>query len=179
MAKGGKIDLRGWNKLYAKVRAAAAQDARVKVGVFGSAGMHDGGISMVNLAAVHEFGSPARGIPERSFLRRTFTLREEDIKKLTAKITKKFVEGTLELDQALGLMGQWMVAAVRNTITSKQVVPRLEESAAGRRTIKRKGSTTTLVDHSQLINAISYQVVGVEAPELADGEVTAVIEMEE
>lgn len=169
-----QANTRVWKELRAKVRAAMARDARVKVGVFGSAGNHtseDGTtISMVELAAIHEYGSEAANIPERSFLRRTFQLREQDIKKQIVKISRAYLVSKVGLDQALGLLGQWLVAAVRNTITSEQVVPKLEESPAGRRTIKRKGSSVTLVDHGQLLNAISYQTVGVAAPESEGGE---------
>lgn len=157
MAGEDKIDFSGWQEMRARVKAAASRRARVKVGVLSSAGQH-GGIHMADLAAVHELGSGP--IPERSFIRRTLDLRSADINKFTARVAGAFVEDTMDLDDALGLLGQFVVAAIRRTITTEQVVPRLDESEAGRRTIARKGSSVTLVDTAQLLNAISYEVEG-------------------
>ena len=162
--------------LLTRLRAASAGGARVKVGVLASAGSHPGSnISMVELAAIHEFGSPAAGIPERSFIRRTLELQRAEIIAMTRRISEAFLRERVTLQQGLGLLGLFLANAVRHTITSEQVVPRLAESAAGRRTIARKGSHVTLVDHAQLLNAISYEVVGVtggEAPveSAAEGE---------
>jgi len=157
------VNLKGWKQLRAKVRAAMAEGAKVKVGVLASSGQHESGISMVELAAIHEFGSPAAHIPERSFIRRTFELRRDDIKKQTSRIAVSYLKAKIELSEALGLLGTFVSTAIKNTITSEQVVPRLAESEAGRRTIKRKGSHVTLVDQGQLLNAISWKVEGVTA----------------
>ena len=160
MSEGGsKIDLHKWQELRAQVRKTAAGGAKVKVGVLGSAGQHPSGISMVELAAIHEFGSPAAGIPERSYIRRTMDLKHDAVESMVRRTAAAYLKGKVELAQALGLLGQFLVAQVKNTITSEQVVPKLEDSEAGRRTIKRKGSHVTLVDHGQLLNAISYEIV--------------------
>lgn len=159
MQKGPKVDLRVWKELRARVLAAAASDSRVKVGVMASAGHHaESGITMAELAAVHEYGSPANSIPERSFLRKTLDLKAQEIKAKMREVTQAYVEDRISLAQALGLVGQWMVTQVRLTITSQQVRPRLDESEAGRRTIEKKGSSVTLVDTGQLLNSISYEV---------------------
>lgn len=157
MAGKEKIDTAAWVKLRERL-GQVKHAGRVKVGVLASAGPVPGeAFTMAELAAVHEFGSPAAHIPERSFLRRTFDLRRRDIHKLVENVTEHFVEGTYSIDQALGVLGEWMVAAVRNTIVSRQVVPRLEESEAGRRTIARKKSTLTLVDTGRLLSSIAWE----------------------
>lgn len=159
MDKQPKVDLRVWKELRARVLAAAAEGSRVKVGVLASAGHHaDSGITMAELAAVHEYGSPANGIPERSFLRKTMDLRAQETKEKIREVTRAYVEGRVTLAQAMGILGQWTVAQVRLTITSQLVRPRLDESEAGRRTIEKKGSSVTLVDTGQLLGSISYAV---------------------
>lgn len=158
-----KTDTTEWVRLRSRVRALAAKKAKVKVGVLASAGVHpESGVSLVEIAAVHEFGSPAANIPQRSFIRRTLDLREDDLKKMMHRIAVAYVSEHVTLQTALDVLGQWLVAAVKNTIVTEQVVPRLEESPAGRRTIARKGSSVTLVDHAHLLNAISYEA---RAPE--------------
>ena len=55
-------------------RLAGAEHNIVNVGILQSGGAsrrHAGGASIVEIAASHEFGAPAAGIPERSFIRRT------------------------------------------------------------------------------------------------------------
>lgn len=56
------------------------------VGIFGG--------EVVVYAAVHEFGSPKRNIPERSYLRKTFDEQKEEIERLInaeiEKVLKKF-----------------------------------------------------------------------------------------
>lgn len=162
MAK--KTDIADWKALRARVKTLAAKNAKVKVGVLALAGANPDGVSLVEIAAVHEYGSPTAGIPQRSFIRRTMDLREEDLRKLMHRISVAYVSDKIDLDTALGILGQFLAAAVKNTIVSEQVVPQLIESPAGRRTIARKGSHVTLVDHAHLLNAISYEA---EVPEPA------------
>jgi hypothetical protein len=159
MSAKSRVNLAAFRRLHARVKAAAAAKTKLKIGVLTGSGTEPGSeITLVELAAIHEFGSPAAGIPERSFLRKTFQLQREEVKAMTEKLAKRFLEDKIELNDALGLLGQWLVARVRETITSQLVTPRLSESEAGRRTIKRKGSSVTLVDTGHLINAISYEI---------------------
>ncbi len=171
-----KINLSGVERLRKLVREAAGRGAKVKVGVLASSGQHEGGLSMVELAAIHEFGSPAAGIPERSFIRRTMDLKHDEVDSMVRRTAAAYLKGRVELAQALGILGQFLVAQIKNTITSEQVVPRLSESEAGRRTITRTGSHVTLVDHGQLLNSISYEVVeggGGNPVEVGEGEGSA------
>jgi hypothetical protein len=161
MSAKSRVNLAAFRRLHARVKAAAAAKTKLKIGVLTGSGTEPGSeITLVELAAIHEFGSPAAGIPERSFLRKTFQLQREEIKAMTEKLAKRFLEDKIELNDALGLLGQWLVARVRETITNQLVTPRLSESEAGRRTIKRKGSSVTLIDTGHLINAISYEIKG-------------------
>lgn len=146
-------DDRVWQRLRAKVKGIAQE--RVKVGVIDGGRSH-GGITMGELAAIHEFGAPAAGIPARSFLRFTFQTRASDLSALTERLARGLLSEKLDVEQAFGLLGAWSVAAVKRSITARLIRPQLIESDAGRRTIARKGSSTTLVDTGQLINSITW-----------------------
>lgn len=161
MATNYGIDDSTWRKLRRKVLEIAARDAHVKIGVLASkaGGQQRDGIGMLELAAIHEFGSPAAGIPERSYIRATFAKNHDDLAQLTAKLAGAVFRDEMQIGRALGLLGTWGVAQVKAFITEERVTPRLEDSRAGRRTIHRKGSSVTLVDTGRLIGAIQFEVV--------------------
>lgn len=150
---------RGLKKIMEKIRALA-DGPYVKVGVIG-----DGENAMI--ATVHEYGAPEAGIPERSFLRRTFADADVIKKKvaMSAKFASQILAGKMEVGQALGLLGAMGAAEVKRTITSQKVTPQLSATEAGRRTIARKGSSVALVDTGQLLNSITWQVVGASGGE--------------
>lgn len=148
-----------WKKILGVARSM--NGAHVKVGVLSDQEHGDDAIGNVELAATHEFGSPAAGIPERSFIRRALAWNSGPwLPSFTAKLVARVVAGQLDELKALEILGQRCVAEVRRTITAGLVEPRLEDSAAGRRTIARKGSSKTLVETGQMLNSISYEVFG-------------------
>lgn len=152
-----------WQKIRATVSRAAR--AHVKVGVLSDGGGSHEGIGVVALAAIHEFGSPAAGVPERSFIRRTFTVHADELGKVTAKLAKKVVENAMPLEQALGILGAWGAAKVKGTIKSWTWAPEdgglsstvVQELSP--RTIERKGSDRPLVDTGRMVDSITHQVV--------------------
>lgn len=96
-----------------KTKRFVLKNAKVKVGVLGSSekGSYSTGISAVVLTAVHEFGSKRRGIPERSFLRKTYVNNME-------RFRADFLRQSDMLSQRI-LSGQGM--AVMNEIGAKWV----------------------------------------------------------
>lgn len=145
-------------------RVNSLDRAHVKVGVLQSQGgnqIHDpeSGLTMTEIAAIHEFGSPAAGIPERSFIRSTFNVvRAADLQALVRRLAKQVVHAQMPITQALGILGQWGAAAVKNTIRTKRTIgPEPQELKPA--TIAAKGSSTPLVDTGRLLNTINYEVV--------------------
>lgn len=141
---------RGLKKIMEKIRVLA-DGPYVKVGIIG-----DGDNAMI--ATIHEYGAPKAGIPERSFIRRTFA--NEDVikqkKEMCAKLSKQILAGKMEVGQALGLLGAFGANAVKRTIDDGEGVPPPLKPA----TIARKGSSRPLVDTGQMRNAITWEVVG-------------------
>jgi hypothetical protein len=109
-------------------------------------------ITMAQLAAVHEYGSPIRNIPERSFIRSAISQHSKDIKKLIKKVTTSVVDGKLSKKQAIGIVCQKIADGIVAKIESN-VPPPLEDA-----TITRKGSSHTLIDTSQLKNSVDWEV---------------------
>ncbi len=144
------IDDSVWQKLRRRIEGL---DAHARVGVLAGAG--GGGFDMVALAATHEFGSPTRGIPERSFIRRTFQLKEKELATLTRKLAKAVLLGKMTEQKALDILGTWGASEIKKTIADNKVTPPTSDA-----TNERKGSDTTLEDTGRLMNSITHVVVG-------------------
>lgn len=158
MAKSEIKYTKEWKALKAKLDRA--DRAHVKVGILASKGgnkVHDpkSGLTVAEIGAVHEYGSPARGIPQRAWIRPTFVKRADDLKKLTAKAAKRFVEGKVSLARALDILGAWGANAVKQNVTGGARIPPPNAPA----TIRRKKSTRTLVDSGRMVGAVSWEVV--------------------
>lgn len=153
-----KVDLSKMEALRARIKEIEAKEAKVRIGVFSGAGDakdKDGkstGITLATLAAIHEYGSEKAGLPERSFLRATFRAKKDQGIAMCGKVCKAFIENKISLEQAMGILGEWGVAQVKNFIRSNQVKPPSTEA-----TNEKKGSSVTLVDTAQLVNSISYE----------------------
>jgi len=138
-------DTRVWDQIVRKMRKMS-DGTHVRVGVFGNAAK----------AAAHEYGAPSINLPERSFLRLTFRKGADELEKMTTKIFNRFLEGQLSPKQALELLGEWGIQAVRKTIRDQpEEWPPLSPV-----TIARKGykKDKILIDTGELINSIAYKI---------------------
>lgn len=132
------------------------KNAAIKVGVpksTGSAIHEDSSITIAGLAMVHEFGSPARNIPERSFIRSTVQAKRNIIKKLFIQQGKKIMDGQVSTKDGLSIVGEFMQGEIKKTIVALKTPPNKPS------TIKKKGSSNPLVDTGQLLQSIKYEVI--------------------
>lgn len=125
----------------------------VRVGVQGSeAGEDRDGITNAELAAIHEFGSPGAGIPQRSFIRSAIDREKTKINKLLERAVKS-AAATGSAIPGLGVAGEFAKGQMIKTINeSIGIAP---NSAA---TIKQKGSSRPLVDTGVLKASITWKV---------------------
>lgn len=146
-----------WRALYKRLHDM--HTLRARVGVLASKGgakQHkDSGMTLIEIMAIHEFGSPAANIPERSPIRTTFYVRVADkLREVVAAITRAIVENGMDVRKGIGVLGAWGASEVKNTITQTDLPPPLQPA-----TIARKGSSKPLVDTAQLLNSITWEVV--------------------
>lgn len=120
-------------------------DRRVRVGIIGSE-------RNAAIGAIHEFGAPAAGIPERSFLRDALVTDRRGLAQMQRKLTAAVLAGRMTGAQAAAALGAWAVARVKNRIVDG-LSPALQPE-----TVERKGSSTPLVDTGQLLGAITSVV---------------------
>jgi len=142
--------------LQALAHRLANDTRRVLVGVPKGPAEADG-TSIAMIAAVHEFGSPSQGIPERSFLRTGIRAALPHLTEVNANSLRGIARGTLTVPVALGRVGALAVAAVQRQIVEGSYVP-LRPA-----TIRRKGSSKPLIDTGSLRQSITYQIVTGEA----------------
>lgn len=127
---------------------------QVLVGVPASENRERGdGITMAELAAIHEWGAPSKGIPERSFLRSAIIEGRQDISDLIAQGVSVYLQQGKEVDLAFyNRVGLFASNLVKTKIAKGPFKP-LSEA-----TIKRKGSSLPLVDTGALRQSITYVV---------------------
>ena len=129
----------------------------VKVGVLSSKGgsaKHDNSaFTLVELMAIHEFGSADGTIPDRAPIRLTFETNQKEMAAFIAPLARQVITNGMPVERALGLLGIKGVAEIKKTITQSDLPPPLKPA-----TIARKGSDRPLVDTGQLINSIQYEV---------------------
>lgn len=168
----------GFKEFFARLRALPV-DPHVNVGVFDDGKHADSNLSVAEIAIINEFGSDRS--PERSFLRSTFDEQRDVLAGDARKLVLQIIDGKLDIETALGVLGAKLVSAVKHKITVEGINPpdspaTLAAKANSGRTARffrraprnlgealaqvgAVASVTTLVDSAQMINAITYIVV--------------------
>lgn len=131
--------------------------SRVKVGVLDDAPKEEGegassSLSLLEVAAVHEFGAPEAGIPQRSFIRAGVDELLPEIRRVQHALAVQVFKGSTALPVALDRLGAKVTALLQNRI-ARGIAP---ENAPA--TIARKGSSKPLVDTGQLKASITWKV---------------------
>lgn len=118
-------------------------------------GEKKGPATVGDVALYNEFGTDT--IPERSWLRSTVDANSGNRATwlgYAEELRKKMFLAGMKVRQALGLMGLRMEKDLKAKIRSS--IP--PENAPS--TVARKGSDKTLIDTSQMLNAVAHEVVG-------------------
>lgn len=118
----------------------------VKVGLPKGSNDYADGTSVIMVGTVHEFGSPARNIPQRSYLRSTVESNKRSYKDMFKKLSIRIIKGQITKKEALGLVGLQVQTDVRQKITD------IKEPALK----SREGNP--LVDTGHLRQSITYEV---------------------
>ena len=139
--KGFKETIKKWKALESKT---------LQVGILKDAGTNKTGAFIADYACANEFGT--KDIPARSFIGSTC---DEQSKKWDAMIDKMIDDPSYNEERLIGLLGEQIVADIKETITYRNILPKLSEQ-----TIKRKkGSTKTLIDTGIMRNSIKFEIV--------------------
>lgn len=124
---------------------------RVTVGVL-SDGVEKNGKSIIEVAAIQEFGAPAANIPQRSYLRATVDEKRAEIQATQLALAKQIVFKDLDGRTAMDRLGARVAGLIQRRIAQGIPPPNAPS------TIAKKHSSTPLIDEGQLRGAISYKV---------------------
>ena len=145
------------DKLRAAVKAIASK--KLHVGWFDTSQYQDG-TPVAYVAAIHEFGNPAGGVPARPFMRPTVEAKTPEWKSTLAGGAHQVLTGRLTAEQMLGQVGQMAAGNIAETISSIDT-PALKTGTIKARESRRKSpgvSTKPLVDTGLLIQSVNHKV---------------------
>ena len=119
--------------------------------------VYNSGKTVLEIGTIHEFGSPKRNIPARSFLRSPIKKKEKEIKKFIDKRFKKVLEDGLDAFTAIDAVGAKVKAVITRafkTGNDGEWQP-LKKPRGGKGRVKA-GSKNPLDDTGTLKNAITW-----------------------
>lgn len=125
----------------------------VDVGILGGESTEEG-ITLAGIGAVHEFGSPTQGIPERSFIRMPIEKQSRNIE----QAIEPHVQQDLANGNVKGLFKKMGLAA------EEQIQKAFESGGFGlwpdiqTATKERKGSSAILIDTGEVRKAVTSRV---------------------
>lgn len=108
-------------------------------------------LTLVEVAAINEFGSGDGRIPERSFLRAYLDEHEAEILDLVATLWTQVHLGQISPAQARDQLGLSIVGGIQKRI-AEGIEPANAES-----TVRAKGSSTPLINEGQLRAGITHR----------------------
>lgn len=137
-------------ELLAELAVLGRGDVTVGFHADKKANRTEGPTTNAEIAAIHEFGGPET--ERRPFMAPALDEGAPKIAELQEQVASAVLDGKMQSEQALGLVGELGVSLIKAKIVSN-VPPALDPETA-----KRKGSTQTLVDTGQMLGAVSYEV---------------------
>lgn len=135
-----------------RLKARLTRDGRVVNVGFPEGKREPDGTPVALVAAVHEFGAPSVGIPERPFLRIAIQRNRLKYVRLNRINLVKMLRGQTTVEEALGQLGEMAKGDVQTEIRNGDFTP-LRPA-----TIRRKGSSQPLIDTGQMIQSTSWEL---------------------
>lgn len=142
--------IKGMRSLQARLKNISKSyesNKQVRAGFLEGATYPDG-TPVALVAAVHEFGAPAKNIPARPFFRAAIAQNKD---KWAGQLAKA-IEATSNTEGALDMVGEVIKDDVRNSIRDGDWAPNKPKTAA------RKGFSKPLIDTAHMVNSVSHEV---------------------
>jgi phage gpG-like protein len=160
MAKDVVVIDRGWGKII-KNATTVAKGKAASVGFQGSeAEMIDpehGGMTNVELAAIHEFGTKDGKIPARPMIQQTFSKHSSKIDKAMVKVSKDFFDGK-NIDGELRMVGEDFRSDIIQEIRNDSFKEWAQSTEVYKEKQGRSGDVPLWMS-GQLVNALTTVVV--------------------
>ncbi|OXM32281.1 hypothetical protein [Salmonella enterica] len=132
--------------------ASGLSDLQLKAGFLEGATYPDG-TPVPMVAATNEFGNPANNQPPRPYFRNAIAEHEGEWQEAMATL----IENGGDPRDALSLLGEIIVDDIKESIRQ------LDSPPLSPVTIARKGFDKPLIDTSNMLNSVSYEVSEIES----------------
>ena len=145
------VELSGGNKLeaaLAEISKNVTKKATLSVGFMGGA-TYPNGTLVALVAAIQEFGAPARNIPPRPFFRNMIASKSEEWGPALGQL---LVNNDYNSDRSLSTLGLGIEGQLKQSIVDTNSPP-LAPS-----TVARKGNDKPLIDTGHMLNSITSKV---------------------
>lgn len=142
---------RGWDRIRKEMRLMNGSFTKVGIqaGTPRRASKEDPKPApMVTVALANEFGTPDQ--PERSFMRTTYDERRATVTRLMESEKDKILRGASTTARSLALVGEYFQGQVQKKIRSNVPPPNAPA------TVRKKKSSTTLIDTAQMLGAVRH-----------------------
>lgn len=143
-------DLKALSKLT--VRVGVLADGPKRTGASKADRKKGERATLLEVAAAHEFGAPAAGIPQRSYIRATVDLKRAEIEKTQADLAAQVAAGKIDGRTTLARLGAYVQGLIQARI-AEGIGPALKPE-----TVRRKKSSKPLIDKGQLRSSITFKV---------------------
>ena len=117
--------------------------------------VYGNGMTVIQIGAIHEYGVPVVGIVQRSFLRTPFATKRKELNQATAAEFEAVANGKRDVDVGLGRIGVAATNVSKGAFTSLGYGEWKPDTT---QTIRRKGSSQTLIDTGILRSSITWVV---------------------
>ena len=136
----------GWERIKQELDHAST----VKVGILSDSEPAEDGTDMLLIAAANEFGT--NRIPARPFVRGAYDEHQRDLRKMAERLWSQVMQGRLDFNRALGLLGQHHEDQVKRYMTA------LAAPANAPSTVRQKGSSNPLIDKGRLRASVRWEL---------------------
>lgn len=145
------VAVSGGDRLQAKLKEIAdrvSTSETLRVGFLENATYQDG-TPVAMVAAIQEFGAPAKNIPSRPFFRSMLAAKSPEWGATLAKMLRAH---DYDATASLSLMGDGIKGQLKQSIVDTNTPPLAPATVAA------KGSAKPLVDTGHMLNSVDYEV---------------------
>lgn len=140
----------GYKKRVKSIRKMG--DPEVTVGIHeAEGGAQNGSATILDIAVWNEFGTSR--IPPRSFIRAWFDENKSEVESMWKSAMRAVAKGKLSKQNALDQFGLYCVGQIQARMAAGVPPPNADS------TVRRKGSSTPLIDTGQLRSSVTHRTV--------------------
>jgi len=145
-----KIIDKGWNNIISKMNNCDEIYSKVGYPIEKQEKHKKSGLSVLQIAAIHEFGAPNRNVPIRAHVRTAFDENLNNLQKRAGEELGAVIDGKRTPAEAIKRLGEKHTSDIKLKIKNGPFVP------LSPLTIARKKSDKPLIDSGQTIQSVSH-----------------------